>query len=354
MVDKNLDDDIIDLTDLLEEGQPPEKEGMEEPPIPDDSATSGGADTFDLGKEISLEDDVSIDDIEQEADFIDLDDSVPSIEEPELGQDDAYTLSEEEFQDVDKEMDFSSDTEYGDEDRASKAEAIFEEQRQEEVVLETAGRDFVDLDDSVPSIEEPELSQDDAYTLSQEEFRDADKEIDFSPDADECDEEDRASKAEAIFEEQRQEEIVLETAEGDLEIESQFSHTDQEIVMDEKQEEVQDFLEPTSMSAQVEEEQAPVEPVSEEPPYVEPDAGDAQQPLFDFAAVEPEKEGVKGAVGEESIRQLKEDMPRIIEDILRPMISELIKEIITASRDQIPVIVEKVIREEIEKLKKLD
>ena len=44
----------------------------------------------------------------------------------------------------------------------------------------------------------------------------------------------------------------------------------------------------------------------------------------------------------------------MIEGVVRQFMAELVKEIILVSRDQLPGIVEKVIREEIDKLKKLD
>ena len=63
MEDKIFDDeDIIDLTDLLEEGQPPGE--REEPGDQKNAAVSmNEPDSFDLGKEISMEYDVSVDEI---------------------------------------------------------------------------------------------------------------------------------------------------------------------------------------------------------------------------------------------------------------------------------------------------
>ena len=64
MDDKNLlEDDIIDLTDLLEEGSPPKK--------PQQADTRkrvvNEPDSFDLGKEISMDYDVSIEEIENDS-----------------------------------------------------------------------------------------------------------------------------------------------------------------------------------------------------------------------------------------------------------------------------------------------
>jgi cell pole-organizing protein PopZ len=46
-------------------------------------------------------------------------------------------------------------------------------------------------------------------------------------------------------------------------------------------------------------------------------------------------------------------MPALLEGIIRPLVKELLQDIIASTRDALPPIVEKVIREEIEKLKKL-
>jgi len=62
MTDKTLlDDEIIDLTDLLEEGSPPKKAAVE--PVTRKTVTE--PDSFDLGKEIATDLDVSIEEIEQ-------------------------------------------------------------------------------------------------------------------------------------------------------------------------------------------------------------------------------------------------------------------------------------------------
>ncbi|HVN71701.1 MAG TPA: hypothetical protein VMU10_06750 [Desulfomonilia bacterium] len=62
MDEKNLlEDDIIDLTDLLEEGSPPKKPQPMEPK----KKMVTEPDSFDLGKEIAMDYDVSIEEIEQ-------------------------------------------------------------------------------------------------------------------------------------------------------------------------------------------------------------------------------------------------------------------------------------------------
>ncbi len=75
------DDDIIDLTDLLEEGDPKKKERRDGSP-----ARANEPDSFDLGKEISMEYEVSVEEIEQGSDGLDIDASLSSNEETALIQ----------------------------------------------------------------------------------------------------------------------------------------------------------------------------------------------------------------------------------------------------------------------------
>lgn len=59
--------------------------------------------------------------------------------------------------------------------------------------------------------------------------------------------------------------------------------------------------------------------------------------------------------GIETVKEsLKNDLPEMVEKIARPVITELINEIVSSVKRDLPGIVEKVIREEIEKLKKID
>jgi hypothetical protein len=66
------------------------------------------------------------------------------------------------------------------------------------------------------------------------------------------------------------------------------------------------------------------------------------------------KEETMEAILQEASASLREDIPAMIEGIIKPVMGELVREVIKATRDILPGIVEKVIREEIEKLKKLD
>lgn len=53
------------------------------------------------------------------------------------------------------------------------------------------------------------------------------------------------------------------------------------------------------------------------------------------------------------VDEFRRDMPALLEGIVRPVVQELLQEIIASTRDALPGIVEKVIREEIDKLRKL-
>ena len=53
------------------------------------------------------------------------------------------------------------------------------------------------------------------------------------------------------------------------------------------------------------------------------------------------------------VSEFRKDMPAMMEGIVRPVVQELLQEITASTREALPGIVEKVIREEIERLKKL-
>ncbi|MCD6280217.1 MAG: hypothetical protein J7J85_01240 [Deltaproteobacteria bacterium] len=205
---KEDDEEIIDLTDLLEEGEIPLEDGGELPPEEDKTDVSSIAqepETFDLGKEITMEDDVSVEEIESVNNDFDIEVSLSTGEEAAL-------------------------TEEGPKEEAeSKVDAGSEEEIKEEEV--------------------------------------------FS--------EDTAQVPEDVI------------PEGEPAVQSE----------------------------------------------VETDEG-----------MEP---GIVGAEPEVNIDDIKKDIPVMLEGIARPIMGELIRELITATREMLPGIVEKVIREEIEKLKKV-
>ncbi|MFY9396977.1 MAG: hypothetical protein WAR22_01295, partial [Desulfomonilia bacterium] len=59
-------------------------------------------------------------------------------------------------------------------------------------------------------------------------------------------------------------------------------------------------------------------------------------------------------VPERVLEDFRQEIPAMLESMLRPLVSEFVRETIAATREQLPGIIEKIIREEIEKLKKLD
>jgi len=268
MEDKILDDDdIIDLTDLLEEGQPPQDKETSE--VKSETQTSANEpDSFDLGKEISMEYDVSVDEIEHGDDNLDIDASLSSNEEEALARE--KVLEDDTIQ--------LEDTGEGLESALDDDESL------EGIDLTVDEQDVIQLDED----------KEDTYSLS-------DKDIDagsFSSEPDavtseevSADESSAAAKEEMAFD--RDETFTLEQENYAAE------ETEQELKAE----------------------------AEEELPQLSSD---------------------------EVIRELKQEIPDMIEGVVRPFMAELVKEIILVSRDQLPGIVEKVIREEIDKLKKLD
>jgi hypothetical protein len=68
----------------------------------------------------------------------------------------------------------------------------------------------------------------------------------------------------------------------------------------------------------------------------------------------PVQNVLQPGITEELLGELKREVPAMLEGVVKPLMVELVREMVTATREQLPGIVEKVIREEIEKLKKLD
>lgn len=268
MEDKILDDDdIIDLTDLLEEGQPPQDKKI--------SDVGGGSpananepDSFDLGKEISMEYDVSVEEIEHGDENLDIDVSLSSNEE----------------------------------------EALTHEKAQEDdaIQLEDTGESLESALDDDASLEGIDLTVDEQEIVTLD-----DKEDTFS------------------------------VSEQDLEAGSGTSELDMPV-----QEEVS--AQDSSSAGQEEGMFDMGEALTDEPDrIVAEDKGEELQ-------AEAETQELPRMNSDEVIRELSKEIPNILEGVVRPLMAELVKEIITVSREQLPGIVEKVIREEIGKLKKLD
>ena len=226
MTDKNLlEDDIIDLTDLLEEGSPPLKTEVE---IPRRKAKHE-PDSFDLGKEISMDFDVSIEEIEHEN---------PALTE-------------------EKPLDLVSEAR-----------------------------------------EHPE-----AREATKESLGDIGAEIDLAM-------------------QDRFEEVTI-------------TKNEEAVLLQEGPEE-----EP----AAVPEEEPPV--TAQE--RAEVPAGEPVPQQTPACAAVPTEVIVDAVVSE-----FRKDMPAMMEGIVRPVVQELLQEITASTREALPGIVEKVIREEIERLKKL-
>ncbi len=257
MADKIFDDeDIIDLTDLLEEGEPKKEKKVGSP------ARANEPDSFDLGKEISMEYEVSVEEIEQGHDDLDIDASLSSNEEVALAQE--------------KEGGASAVEQTG--------EALFDDNRES-----AAEKADLSIDGSEPVLRK-------------------------------------------------------ETEAG----------------------EVLAIIPEKGLGNPVE------EPVSEPLPIIEDAAGlDVRKPVVEEpgeassvleggggltgeSALEPARNLAHTLMTEDVLAELRREIPAMIEGIVKPLVSELVKEMVAATRERLPGVVEKVIREEIEKLKKLD
>jgi hypothetical protein len=290
MEDKILDDDdIIDLTDLLEEGESGKK-GAARKEKGSSPAQLNEPDSFDLGKEISMEYDVSVEEIDGGGDSVDLNGRLSAGEEKVLAEDkkvkEEALLDEKEM----KELDFSADSlleetpaPLEEAPPAPKAGAGMKEDVLVRGPVPEAKAEAADL-----LMEEPPLLPEEV------------KDLDFQEVA--------APAAKPLKAEPEDEVIELLDA----------------------------LPEP--------------EPVPVPAPEAGPERG--MEIELDRGAVSG-GEGAKNAAAAEVAEELRQQAPAMIEAIVKPLMEELVKDMIAATREQLPGIVEKVIREEIEKLKKL-
>jgi hypothetical protein len=105
-------------------------------------------------------------------------------------------------------------------------------------------------------------------------------------------------------------------------------------------------------------------PVKEEEPFIFEDKLNealAEKPVenkveheFNYEPVQPPEPVIEKVDIEAAKESLTREIPEMVESIARPVISELINEIVSSVKKDLPGIIEKVIREEIEKLKKID
>ena len=84
------------------------------------------------------------------------------------------------------------------------------------------------------------------------------------------------------------------------------------------------------------------------------DAAGEQEPSEIRYASDQVEAAKRDLVLDQALAEIKDDMPEILREMIAPLMAELVKEIMNTTREQLPQIVEKVIREEIAKLKKLD
>jgi hypothetical protein len=280
MNDKILDDDdIIDLTDLLEEGDAsPGKEKKAEGPSARTPANE--PDSFDLGREISMEYDVSVEEIESEGEGLDMNADLSSGEEmalsPEEGGGPEFAVSGDGHGEVTFDFDDASPARAPEPEvqPAGSEPVLSGSDEAETFVIDEEG----DLGDEV---------QADAPGETVEELLMEDVSLDFS--------DERVSESAP---DSRYEEETPDAGTGDEE------------------------------AIPVDEDGLP--------------AGD----------VPMEQAGT--AFPAEALDDLRQEIPAMLESVLRPLVSELVRETIASTREQLPGIIERVIREEIEKLKKLD
>ncbi|MDT8271636.1 MAG: hypothetical protein RRA35_00445 [Desulfomonilia bacterium] len=84
------------------------------------------------------------------------------------------------------------------------------------------------------------------------------------------------------------------------------------------------------------------------------DAAGEQEPSEIRYAPDQVEAAKRELVLDQALAEIKDDMPEILREMITPLMAELVKEIMSTTREQLPQIVEKVIREEIARLKKLD
>ncbi|HOS96189.1 MAG TPA: hypothetical protein PLR71_03620 [Deltaproteobacteria bacterium] len=276
MTDKNLlEDDIIDLTDLLEEGGQPEKNT----PAAQKKAVNE-PDSFDLGKEIAMDLDVSIEEIEQEPLSL-SDEPVTGLEKQPGAKAKELDLPGEPLRDLESEIDLAI------QDKLHEAPLT---KKEEEVLLGE-----ITLEESIPAAEEPQ--------------------------------------APALGE--------METVQvSEIRVKSLEEHAG---AVEEAAPVIEETLRP--MDALVP--PAPEIGEPEEQPMAQPAVAEEALQAVHPVAVSTE------AIVEAVVAEFRRDMPEMLEGIVRPVVKELLQEVVTSTRQALPGIVEKVIREEIERLKKL-
>jgi hypothetical protein len=289
-----IEDDIVDLTDLLEEGNPPSN-------TPKDSSQKkrvNEPDSFDLGKEISMEYDVSVEEIEQGSGDLGLEKSLSSETGAQVKpKEEDLSFEKEPLLDIEKEIDLAIH---------DKIEEVSLTSKEEEMLLQDE------------LVEEPLPVEEKAAPVEPE--IQSEPEIALQP-------EDTLQEA-AIIEA----EPLSVIEEKSILIESEIQASSEEAFH---------VVESTETEYQLIEEEGVAKPnitsVNE--------AGAAPSAVAGIIPAE--------LITETLINELKKEMPSVLESVMKPLVKELLPEIISATRDALPSLVEKVIREEIEKLKRL-
>jgi len=311
---ETFDDEIIDLTDLMEEGEPAKKQRRAEEPQPERAGVRE-PESFDLGKEISLDDELALVTAEPEKTVEpELPPATAAAEEPApkrpplepLGSDeDLEALVKEPTQPTEPPSDF-----------AASKEPIVEELAAGKQRSETA-----------KPLTPPSVSP----------------------------------VFDAFFKETI-EEVKIEAEEGTFE--TRPARRKLEVV---ETPETLETFEPEAVSAPVKAAEAETSKASAVAWELETGEAAAEPvipvapPVSEAPPATPPLEEVRTALRQEmedkvhaAAEQLRADVPSLLENIVRPVMDDLVREITQTTRDILPGIVEKIIREEIEKLKKID
>jgi hypothetical protein len=280
MDDKILDDDdIIDLTDLLEEGESSKKDKPRGEKAARPKAALNEPDSFDLGKEISMEYDVSVEELDHAGDTLDIDAKLSSSEEVALTED-------------------------------KPAEAALVEE--EKIVLAEEAAEPV-LEEALA--EEPVLEETQAALADEEK---------------------------AVLEETKLEEAPLDLIEEPAPVEV----VEEPAPVPAQEAAAEEVLPAEQPASEIPMPVVAVAPAREQAPKAQADG------MMEIEYDTRDVDDVKAAPG--IAAELKKQAPAIIEAIVRPLMAELVRDMIAATREQLPSILEKVVREEIEKLKKLE
>lgn len=143
----------------------------------------------------------------------------------------------------------------------------------------------------------------------------------------------------------------IESVNNDFDIEVSLSTGEEAALTEEGPKEEAEAKVNAGSEEEIKEEEVFSEDTAQVPEDVIPEGEPAVQ--SEVKTDEGMETGIVGAEPEINLDDIKKDIPVMLEGIVRPIMGELIRELITATREMLPGIVEKVIREEIEKLKKV-